>query len=430
MRRSVLLFLVFAISTGISAIEPYGVFFGLRLVFDANLDTGYDSVTTHPVPRAGQTVTIQLFVPDAGGKQSLGYQVEFALAGKDILEHLELQGGTTWDGTQITVRKSESLAAALLLNAPSYSSSGFLGTISFRVKKDLSDGDALIASSASIGNLLHENDALDISTAFLAFSNRVELIDGDFDLDGDVDFNDFLKFTQNFGRTGPVPTPPAPLIRVVTVQDTIVETQIDTVITVQYDTTYVTVRDTIEITKTDTVYFATDESPQRQRAELLLGFWTFHYRITILWDDNYLMGDIRPDPDDPDGELYVFGSDEFRELVAGTYAKDLEEYIILDTGTILNQVFVFKIQGSRAVGKVYLYEPDEDLSQASIFDLTSDSGRSDGGGFLLSKPTSPLVSQTQKLASIEKQRASKSTVVPQAIIEAHNRLKNVLERAK
>lgn len=62
-----------------------------------------------------------------------------------------------------------------------------------------------------------------------------ELIPGDLDLDGDVDFSDFLTFAQNFGKSGSAPTPLEP----------VVITTIDTVI--------VTVRDTFEITYTTTI---------------------------------------------------------------------------------------------------------------------------------------------------------------------------------
>jgi len=82
--------------------------------------------------------------------------------------------------------------------------------------------------------------------------NTVKPITGDLDLDGDVDFTDFLLFSSNFGKTGPIPTnsPTQPTERIVTVHDTIYVTKTDTVFTTFRDTIYVS----NYITKTDTVF--------------------------------------------------------------------------------------------------------------------------------------------------------------------------------
>ena len=59
-------------------------------------------------------------------------------------------------------------------------------------------------------------DTLNTDSAILTFSTdlggdgvpagEVCLIPGDLDLDGDVDFADFVAFASNYGRTGPRPT--------------------------------------------------------------------------------------------------------------------------------------------------------------------------------------------------------------------------------
>ena len=54
----------------------------------------------------------------------------------------------------------------------------------------------------------------------MATANIAEAIDGDLDLDGDVDFQDFLILVQNFGKQGP-PSPAR--------TDTIYVTKTDTV---------------------------------------------------------------------------------------------------------------------------------------------------------------------------------------------------------
>ena len=64
----------------------------------------------------------------------------------------------------------------------------------------------------------------------MATANIAEAIDGDLDLDGDVDFQDFLILVQNFGKEGP----PSPA-------------RTDTIYVTKTDTVFITVRDTIYI---------------------------------------------------------------------------------------------------------------------------------------------------------------------------------------
>ena len=64
----------------------------------------------------------------------------------------------------------------------------------------------------------------------MATANIAEAIDGDLDLDGDVDFQDFLILVQNFGKQGP----PSPA-------------RTDTIYVTKTDTVFITVRDTIYI---------------------------------------------------------------------------------------------------------------------------------------------------------------------------------------
>ena len=71
----------------------------------------------------------------------------------------------------------------------------------------------------------------------MATANIAEAIDGDLDLDGDVDFQDFLILVQNFGKQGP----PSPV-------------RTDTVYVTKTDTVFTTIRDTIYVSKVDTFY--------------------------------------------------------------------------------------------------------------------------------------------------------------------------------
>ena len=89
----------------------------------------------------------------------------------------------------------------------------------------------------------------------MATADIAEAIDGDLDLDGDVDFQDFLILVQNFGKQGP-PSPARTDTIYVTQIDTIYAPS-DTIYVTKTDTVFTTIRDTIYVSKVDTVYIET-----------------------------------------------------------------------------------------------------------------------------------------------------------------------------
>ena len=86
----------------------------------------------------------------------------------------------------------------------------------------------------------------------MATANIAEAIDGDLDLDGDVDFQDFLLLVQNFGKQGP-PSPARIDTIYVTKTDTLFAPS-DTIYVTKIDTLFTTIRDTIYVSKVDTIY--------------------------------------------------------------------------------------------------------------------------------------------------------------------------------
>jgi hypothetical protein len=122
---------------------------------------------------------------------------------------------------------------------------------------------------------------MDVSNAVLVVANEyIAPLNGDFDLDGDVDFPDFLGFTTNFGKKGPAPSqgfPITPLLLripvsgtnggtdtiVITVIDTIEITNIDTVTIGDtapgQDTVFVTLQNRVEVTAIETVFVSTSQ---------------------------------------------------------------------------------------------------------------------------------------------------------------------------
>ena len=214
------------------------------------------------------------------------------------------------------------------------------------------------------------------ATCAVVHATTEEPIPGDLDLDGDVDVADFLIFTANFGKTGPVPS--------------------------QTPTT----------------------SPERKRAENLLGFWKLLAELSSIGsvlDYYYILGYISDQPFD-DGELPVWGGDDLGRRILGGYNKGLSRYTILESNSSYNGFFVFDIQGDKAVGIMYFYDKGESINQGSVYNLTSDSGRTQGEGFDVHAPKLAI---PPELAD----QGRKVGAIPQEIIDAHDRLKARLDQS-
>ena len=352
----------------VEAVRSHGEFVGMKLVLDANPGEGNDGLKTLAIPEVGETISVQFFVPSAGGKQVLGYTIRFELMFYHLgvggllpdpgrYGDLKLQGGTDWGGTSLTVgADSPRQLTALLVGKPRVPASGFLGTANFLVQGNLR-GLFLVASATMADVITGDSDVLESSEAIVEFIEVVEPIPGDLDLDGDVDFRDFLTFAENFGRSGPVPTSGGTSTRVVTVTETI----------------------------RDTVYIGSDESPRRQRAENLLGFWTFEVPgIDTSFD--FLFGHLgEPDHENLGGEIIVFGVDAGGVIAGGYFDRDLEQYVVIHSRQREQYGFAFDIEGNRAVGEVgrwvYTNESVEELGS-----LGSDSGRNLGESFVFYEP--------------------------------------------
>ena len=234
--------------------------------------------------------------------------------------------------------------------------------------------------------------------------NIVEPITGDLDLDGDVDFADFLLFSSNFGKTGPVPTstPTQPTDRIVTVT--------------------VTVRDTIYISSGS----GGSGSPQEERAENMLGFWQFQ-EYTNLKTRYYIIGYINYNKPNDNGELFYWGSTNLNTIVGGIYFPNRDQYGLLDQDPVFKNFYFFTLQGDTAVGSLYQYYPYQSISDARVYALSPISGRTEGIGFVnyMTKPTVPQAteSHTENL-----QRNNNG--VPQYVIDAHDQVKTFLDNQR
>jgi len=151
-------------------------------------------------------------------------------------------------------------------------------------------------------------------------------IPGDLDLDGDVDFDDFFFFADNFGKTGPPDT-----LRVV-VTDTLVGYMNVTI----FDTTIVTIHDTI-VTEIEQVVFDTvivaDPIPGEftTREQALLVFDPFDPLDKLRWNfirhftENVRLG--------PGLERNIYG---FMEITYFEDGKKIEKTYLKPSGHLFN----------------------------------------------------------------------------------------------
>ena len=388
--------LVLARASGLSASSIQGVFVGLPLQLDTQLESPAvnQNVLSLPPQNPGDVFHLQLFVPAAAGSRSFGYNVEFDLIGKPYAEYLTLPTGETWDGTKLRPTEWPAVSA-LLLSTPSIPGNGYLGTVEISVRKGLEEGAILVVKSASMADPSADSDPLDVSTAGIVFTTAVDPIPGDIDLDGNVSFSDFLILAGNYGKTGPKPSGGGQVItRTVVVHDTI--------------TVLHTVRDTIYV-QADTPLTDTPVS----RAEKLLGFWRFDYDLLGQWTDQYHLQRLTGEKTD-DGELFVEGESRYGHEVFASYAGD-GNYILVELVTSINTGIHFQIIGDRAVGSVLLWFSDESISNAREYRLIPPSGRT--SGFVSLKP-----SGTREKAEEMRQLGPGAPKIPEALIPKIQRL--------
>ena len=160
-----------------------------------------NSVLTFTDNRPGDTLQIQLFVPDAAGQDIQAFALELALQGKTFDRFIGSISGSDWMGGPLLSGLSASdnpTLSGLFLNAASVPGTGYLGQIDLEVTGVLTDEDKLIVTRASIAVAGGALQSLAVSNAELSFM-PVSLCPGDFDDNGMVNMADFVRFGDVFG---------------------------------------------------------------------------------------------------------------------------------------------------------------------------------------------------------------------------------------
>jgi hypothetical protein len=169
----------------------------------------YQGSATVVAPTAGGTIQFQLFVPTAAGGVTLGFNLELSASGLDFLQSFAISG-TDFLGAPLVVTQGEPIASAILIARPTYPGSGYIATVTLTALLDIPVGTVVsLTNQTSIADANSGQDFLDVTQASLTLVDAVfvDAIPGDLNLDGSVDFSDFLTFASNFGLSGPAPSP-------------------------------------------------------------------------------------------------------------------------------------------------------------------------------------------------------------------------------
>ncbi len=158
-----------------------------------------NSVLTFTDKRPGDTLQIQLFVPNVAGQDIQAFTLELALQGKTFADFISSISGSDWTGGDLFPGTSASnlpTLSGLFLNAAPVPMTGYLGQIDLEVIGVLSDQDKLRVTSAFLavaGGALQSMDVSDVEVSF------APICPGDFDDNGIVNMADFMLFEGVFG---------------------------------------------------------------------------------------------------------------------------------------------------------------------------------------------------------------------------------------
>ena len=154
--------------------------------------------------QAGDTITFQIFAPDAAGQKSYGYVVELALPGKTFDSYIGDLNGIGWTRKNMRFARAKSgnpTLAMLSLATVAIPENGYLGQITLNVAHPLTSDIVIVIQAAAWANEngIQDMDASGAAISFMEFPP----FPGDFDGDGIVNMADFLFFVAAFNtRSG------------------------------------------------------------------------------------------------------------------------------------------------------------------------------------------------------------------------------------
>ncbi len=107
----------------------------------------------------------------------------------------------------------------------------------------------------------------------------------------------------------------------------------------------------------------------KERAEKILGSWTFTYTILSVWTDKYSLTYVKESTTTP-GQYLAWGVDEYGNPVAAQWFDDTQYYMLVDLGTIIDQIYTFNFTGTNTVSGCYYQHRISDDSLSKCYALT------------------------------------------------------------
>jgi len=100
----------------------------------------------------------------------------------------------------------------------------------------------------------------------------------------------------------------------------------------------------------------TPGNPILAKTELLKGYWHFLYTISTSTFERYYSLDTIDGTQNSQGGYYIYGEDEYGDLVTASYWPDDEDWALLDEAGSINRYFVFYTDGSQILAISCYYQ--------------------------------------------------------------------------
>ena len=137
-----------------------------------------EGVNTHAPVAKGDTVKVELFAEDGGGKKTAGFQINFSDANMDMMFEQSWKIGAVDaiipPAPSISPKISKDGFAVFALAPADIPESGYLATVKFVALTDIGEGASFYAKTAVIGTgetvQTQDQDSLDVSEARVTFA--------------------------------------------------------------------------------------------------------------------------------------------------------------------------------------------------------------------------------------------------------------------
>lgn len=108
----------------------------------------------------------------------------------------------------------------------------------------------------------------------------------------------------------------------------------------------------------------------RLKTELLAGSWVFTYKIINIFTNYYYLNiNSVKESSSVKGEYYIYGTDEWGDIILAQYSKSLNSYSLYDFGSIIDRVYIFNFTGNGTVSGCYYQVDNYDQSWSSCYPM-------------------------------------------------------------